>query len=144
MILTCSFTFILWFRCIILYNIKDGFLFIVDNELWWHAILALSYCILIFFVIVSRLDQGLTEVYSCPTCRRPLFPSGTQDRTSSATGELASVGQVAEQLNLGLNPQRISGHAPPFGAFPNLQQNPSDTLWRLSWTLFLYLPWNSN
>ncbi|KAG1362185.1 E3 ubiquitin protein ligase RIN2 [Cocos nucifera] len=78
----------------------------------------------------SWLDQGLTEVYSCPICRRPLFPSGTQDRTSSAAGELTSVGQLAEQLNLGLNPQRISGHAPPFGAFPNLQQNPSDTMWR--------------
>ncbi|XP_008796807.2 E3 ubiquitin protein ligase RIN2-like [Phoenix dactylifera] len=78
----------------------------------------------------SWLDQGLTEVYSCPTCRRPLFLSNTQDGTSSATGELSNVGQLAEQLNLGLNLRRISGHTPPFGAFPNLQHNPSDTMWR--------------
>ncbi|XP_008786977.2 E3 ubiquitin protein ligase RIN2-like [Phoenix dactylifera] len=76
----------------------------------------------------SWLDQGLTEVYSCPTCRRPLFVSNPRDRTSSNAGELANVAQLTEQLNLGLNPQRISGQ--PIGAFPNQQQNPSDAVWR--------------
>ncbi|XP_072957109.1 E3 ubiquitin protein ligase RIN2-like isoform X1 [Typha angustifolia] len=79
----------------------------------------------------SWLDQGLTDVYSCPTCRRPLFVSTPQRRTSSIVEEAVSDEQLAEQFNVGLNQQRISGHALPVGgAFPDHQQNRSDAVWR--------------
>ncbi|CAM0905876.1 unnamed protein product [Alopecurus aequalis] len=72
----------------------------------------------------SWLDQGLMEGYSCPTCRRPLFLS-SQGHTRSATAEVANVQLIAEQLNMGLNQQRVPGHEHPVE-----QQNPSDAAWR--------------
>ncbi|OAY63290.1 E3 ubiquitin protein ligase RIN2 [Ananas comosus] len=77
----------------------------------------------------SWLDQGLTEVYSCPTCRRPLFLSAPQRHTGSIAEDAADGQQLAEQFNLGLNQQGIPGHALPVGAFPDQQQNPSDAVW---------------
>ncbi|XP_042433387.1 E3 ubiquitin protein ligase RIN2-like [Zingiber officinale] len=77
----------------------------------------------------SWLDQGLTDVYSCPTCRRPLFTSNVQGGIRSASGNAIDGQQVAEHLNLGLNQQRVPGHA-PLGASPNPSQNTSDTIWR--------------
>lgn len=81
-------------------------------------------------MVISRLDQGLTEVYSCSTCRRPLFLSAPQRHTGSIAEDAADGQQLAEQFNLGLNQQGIPGHALPVGAFPDQQQNPSDAVWR--------------
>ncbi|XP_074581638.1 E3 ubiquitin protein ligase RIN2-like [Curcuma longa] len=81
----------------------------------------------------SWLDQGLTDVYSCPTCRRPLFASiasNVQGGVRSASGNAIDGQQLAEHLNLGLNQQRVPGHALPLGASPNPSQNTSDTIWR--------------
>ncbi|KAG8080557.1 hypothetical protein GUJ93_ZPchr0007g3437 [Zizania palustris] len=72
----------------------------------------------------SWLDQGLMDGYSCPTCRRPLFLS-SQGHTRSTTAEVTNVQLIAEQLNVGLNQQRIPGHEHPIE-----HQNPSDTVWR--------------
>ncbi|XP_020092836.1 E3 ubiquitin protein ligase RIN2-like [Ananas comosus] len=77
----------------------------------------------------SWLDQGLTEVYSCSTCRRPLFLSAPQRHTGSIAEDAADGQQLAKQFNLGLNQQGIPGHALPVGAFPDQQQNPSDAVW---------------
>lgn len=78
----------------------------------------------------SWLDQGLSEVYSCPTCRRPLFLSNTQNRTSSVPELISNNEQLNQQAHLGLVQQRIAGHQLPAAAFPNQQHNPSDTVWR--------------
>ncbi|XP_077235447.1 E3 ubiquitin protein ligase RIN2-like [Tasmannia lanceolata] len=79
----------------------------------------------------SWLDQGLSEAYSCPTCRRPLFMASPGDHANSAAGELSNDEQLARQIGSGLDHQSISGHALPMGAFPNPQQNPSEiNLWR--------------
>ncbi|XP_077236188.1 E3 ubiquitin protein ligase RIN2-like isoform X2 [Tasmannia lanceolata] len=79
----------------------------------------------------SWLDQGLSEVYSCPTCRRPLFVASPRDHANSATGEILNDEQLARQIGSGLDHQSISGHALPMGAFPNQQPNTSDhSLWR--------------
>lgn len=78
----------------------------------------------------SWLDQGVTDVYSCPTCRRPLFLSNSQDPTSSIPGQGLNNDQLLEQVNLGLDQQSVSGRAQPVGLFPNQQQNPSDAVWR--------------
>lgn len=67
---------------------------------------------------MGRLDQGLMEGYSCPTCRRPLFLSA-QGHSRSTTAEVANVQLISEQLNMGLNQQRVPE-----------QQNPSDGVWR--------------
>ncbi|KAK8916213.1 E3 ubiquitin protein ligase RIN2 [Platanthera zijinensis] len=75
----------------------------------------------------SWLDQGLAEVYSCPTCRRPLFASSSQDQTNSLSQQ--NDGQIAEHVNLRDGHQRISTHASPAATFPNQQQNPSDSFW---------------
>ncbi|KQK16229.1 E3 ubiquitin protein ligase RIN2 [Brachypodium distachyon] len=72
----------------------------------------------------SWLDQGLMEGYSCPTCRRPLFLS-PQGQTRSTTAEVPNIQLIAEQLNMGLNQQRVHGHENPVE-----QPNPSDTVWR--------------
>ncbi|XXG43098.1 hypothetical protein AAC387_Pa01g3211 [Persea americana] len=79
----------------------------------------------------SWLDQGRSEVYSCPTCRRPLFLMGPRDYTDPHPGYLLNDELLARQLSTELNHQSISGHALPMGTFPNQQQNPSDgSMWR--------------
>lgn len=77
----------------------------------------------------SWLDQGTTEVYSCPTCRRPLFLPNTRDPTSSV-GSQGSNNDQFDQVNLGLDQQRVSGRGMPAGLFPNQPQTPSDAVWR--------------
>ena len=71
-----------------------------------------------------RLDQGLNEVYSCPTCRKPLFLGRTENEANSRTGEALSDEQLARQINSGLDRQNMPGHTLPAGVFPNQMQNP--------------------
>ncbi|KAL6639327.1 hypothetical protein ACP70R_023057 [Stipagrostis hirtigluma subsp. patula] len=72
----------------------------------------------------SWLDQGLMEGYSCPTCRRPLFLS-SEGHMRSTTTEVANVQRIAEQLNIGLNQQRVPGSEHPVEP-----QNSPDAVWR--------------
>eukprot|EP00262_Sarcandra_glabra_P020017 TRINITY_DN783_c0_g1_i1.p1 TRINITY_DN783_c0_g1~~TRINITY_DN783_c0_g1_i1.p1 ORF type:complete len:589 (+),score=56.43 TRINITY_DN783_c0_g1_i1:506-2272(+) len=74
----------------------------------------------------SWLDQGLSEVYSCPTCRRPLFTGGPGDYTNTHAGEVMTDEQLARQISSGFDQQSIPGLALPIGAFPNQLQNPTD------------------
>ncbi|GLT39801.1 hypothetical protein SLA2020_139710 [Shorea laevis] len=72
----------------------------------------------------SWLDQGLNEVYSCPTCRKPLFLGRTENETNIHTGEVLSDEQLARQMALGFDQQNASGHTLPAGVFSNQMQNP--------------------
>ncbi|PKA61081.1 E3 ubiquitin protein ligase RIN2 [Apostasia shenzhenica] len=74
----------------------------------------------------SWLDQGLTEVYSCPTCRRPLFASSSQDQANSISRQFPNDQSIVDQVRG--NHQRMAPAGAP--AFPNQQQNASDTVWR--------------
>ncbi|CAN8325882.1 unnamed protein product [Cochlearia groenlandica] len=62
----------------------------------------------------SWLDQGLNEVYSCPTCRKPLFAGRTENEVNRHTMEVSTDEQLARQLQMQNNP----GHALATGLFP--------------------------
>ncbi|KAL5728274.1 RING-type E3 ubiquitin transferase [Ranunculus cassubicifolius] len=65
----------------------------------------------------SWLDQGLSEVYSCPTCRRPLFAGSPANTAPSHTGNNE---QLARQISSGLD--RSAAPGPVGGAFPDPTQ----------------------
>ncbi|CAH2070377.1 unnamed protein product [Thlaspi arvense] len=67
----------------------------------------------------GRLDQGLNEVYSCPTCRKPLFVDRTESETNPSTGEVSSDEQLSRQFERQNNP----AHALTTGVFPTLTPN---------------------
>ncbi|CAA7399755.1 unnamed protein product [Spirodela intermedia] len=69
----------------------------------------------------SWLDQGLADVYSCPTCRRPLFLSSSRDHASSNTRGGSTTEQ---QAHSGLDEHRASA---PAIAQPQI---PPDSIWR--------------
>lgn len=71
----------------------------------------------------SWLDQGLSETYSCPTCRKPLFVGRPEVETNRGTEEILSDEQLARQLSAGLDRQNPSGHTLPTGVFPTQTQN---------------------
>ncbi|KMZ72031.1 E3 ubiquitin protein ligase RIN2 [Zostera marina] len=73
----------------------------------------------------SWLDQGISDVYSCPTCRSPLFPS-----TSGNDGN--DGGEIEHTLheNLGLNLLRPTGQAVPIDPSFDHQQNSTENIWR--------------
>ncbi|XP_059449778.1 E3 ubiquitin protein ligase RIN2 isoform X1 [Corylus avellana] len=71
----------------------------------------------------SWLDQGLSETYSCPTCRKPLFVGRPEIEANHGTGEVSSDEQLAHQISAGLDRQNSSGHTLPTGVFPGQTQN---------------------
>uniref|UniRef100_A0A7C9CTF9 RING-type domain-containing protein n=1 Tax=Opuntia streptacantha TaxID=393608 RepID=A0A7C9CTF9_OPUST len=64
----------------------------------------------------SWLDQGLSEIYSCPTCRKPLFVGRPDTEMSSHNRAVSSDELLARQLSSGLDQQNAAGHE---GAFTN-------------------------
>ncbi|KAJ0100441.1 hypothetical protein Patl1_19881 [Pistacia atlantica] len=79
----------------------------------------------------SWLDQGLNEMYSCPTCRKPLFVGRPENNATPRAGEVSSDEQLARQLSLGLDRQNNSAQTLPTGVFPTQTQNPmEDSPWR--------------
>ncbi|XP_015877935.2 E3 ubiquitin protein ligase RIN2 isoform X1 [Ziziphus jujuba] len=79
----------------------------------------------------SWLDQGLNEIYSCPTCRKPLFVSRTENEANPPDGEVLSDEQVARQISAGLDRQNTFGNTLPAGVFPNqTQQSTEGSPWR--------------
>ncbi|GMY07801.1 E3 ubiquitin protein ligase RIN2 isoform X2 [Fagus crenata] len=72
----------------------------------------------------SWLDQGLSENYSCPTCRKPLFIGRPENEVNPRTGEVLNDEQLARQIGAGLDRQNNSEHTQPTGVFPNQTQNP--------------------
>ncbi|KAF5180216.1 E3 ubiquitin protein ligase rin2 [Thalictrum thalictroides] len=79
----------------------------------------------------SWLDQGLSEIYSCPTCRTPLFASRAENNTVSRPGEVVNGEQGTHQTRSGLERSNIPAQSLPIGAFPDHMQTPPDSIpWR--------------
>ncbi|KAL7001702.1 E3 ubiquitin protein ligase rin2 [Sarracenia purpurea var. burkii] len=71
-----------------------------------------------------RLDQGLSENYSCPTCRKPLHVSRSEDEASYPRAvDVSTDEQLARQISSGLDQHTPPGHTLPPGVFPNQMQN---------------------
>ncbi|CAN6914672.1 unnamed protein product [Brassica oleracea] len=71
----------------------------------------------------SWLDQGLNEVYSCPTCRKPLFAGRTENEANPRTTEVSSDELLARQLER----QNSPGHPLATGLFPAEIPNPIES-----------------
>ncbi|OIV95532.1 hypothetical protein TanjilG_11116 [Lupinus angustifolius] len=69
----------------------------------------------------SWLDQGLTDMYTCPTCRKPLFAGRPESDTNSTT-EISSDEQLARQMSTGLG-QANSTNTIPAGLYHNQTPN---------------------
>ncbi|KAG7533813.1 Zinc finger RING-type [Arabidopsis thaliana x Arabidopsis arenosa] len=75
----------------------------------------------------SWLDQGLNEVYSCPTCRKPLFAGRTESEANPSRGE------GDEHLARQFERQNNSVHPPTTGMFPTETPNSTESdPWRNS------------
>lgn len=75
----------------------------------------------------SWLDQGLSDNYSCPTCRKPLFVGRPEDVAAPRPREVSSDEELARQLSSGLDLLNVPGHTLPTGLFPNQIHNPSES-----------------
>ncbi|XP_013618104.1 PREDICTED: E3 ubiquitin protein ligase RIN2-like isoform X1 [Brassica oleracea var. oleracea] len=71
----------------------------------------------------SWLDQGLNEVDSCPTCRKPLFAGRTENEANPRTTEVSSDELLARQLER----QNSPGHPLATGLFPADIPNPIES-----------------
>ncbi|KAE9594008.1 putative chromatin regulator PHD family [Lupinus albus] len=69
----------------------------------------------------SWLDQGLTDMYTCPTCRKPLF-AGRPENDANSTTEISSDEQLARQMSTGLG-RTNSANTIPAGLHPNQTPN---------------------
>ncbi|KAK6936313.1 Ubiquitin system component CUE, partial [Dillenia turbinata] len=79
----------------------------------------------------SWLDQGLNDVYSCPTCRKPLFVGRSEDEINPRSVDVSSDEQLARQISSGFEQQNTLVHAVPAGIFSNQMQNPLESgAWR--------------
>ncbi|KAL8210824.1 hypothetical protein R6Q57_005261 [Mikania cordata] len=67
----------------------------------------------------SWLDQGLSDNYSCPTCRKPLFVGTPEGNSVPHSGDVSSDEQLARQLSSTLELQNV-----PTGVIPNQIQTP--------------------
>lgn len=85
--------------------------------LWWYA--------------DARLDQGLSDNYSCPTCRKPLFVGTPEGNSVPHSGDVSSDEQLARQLSSTLELQNA-----PSGVIPNQIQTPLE---RDDWRFVLKL-----
>ncbi|KAI7750863.1 hypothetical protein M8C21_025269 [Ambrosia artemisiifolia] len=65
------------------------------------------------------LDQGLSDNYSCPTCRKPLFVGTPEGNSVPHSGDVSSDEQLARQLSSTLELQNV-----PTGVNPNQMQAP--------------------
>jgi autocrine motility factor receptor len=89
-------------------------------------------------LINARLDQGLSETYSCPTCRKPLFVGRPEIEANHGTGEVSSDEQLAHQISAGLDRQNTSGHTLSTGVFPGQTQNLMEGgPWRYTFLLYV-------
>ena len=69
------------------------------------------------------MDQGLNEVDSCPTCRKPLFAGRTENEANPRTTEVSSDELLARQLER----QNSPGHPLATGLFPADIPNPIES-----------------
>ncbi|KAF2311716.1 hypothetical protein GH714_026343 [Hevea brasiliensis] len=69
----------------------------------------------------SWLDQGLNEMYSCPTCRKPLFVGRPDNEANRHGGDILSDEQLARQISEELDQQTTSTLSA--GVLPNQTHN---------------------
>ncbi|XP_047964466.1 E3 ubiquitin protein ligase RIN2-like [Salvia hispanica] len=86
----------------------------------------------------SWLDQCLSESYSCPTCRKPLFTNRPESTVNPNAADLSRDEQLAHQISTALNGPDLPGHNLHPGVFTNQPQNLEMSDWRrtgvnLSW-----------
>ncbi|KAI3471047.1 hypothetical protein Pfo_027710 [Paulownia fortunei] len=86
----------------------------------------------------SWLDQCLSESYSCPTCRKPLFTGRPGNGVNLNAAEISRDEQLAHQMSTGLDGPDLPGHNLHPGVFSNQSQNVETGDWRrtrvdLSW-----------
>ncbi|KAH6771297.1 RPM1 interacting protein 2 [Perilla frutescens var. hirtella] len=86
----------------------------------------------------SWLDQCSSESYSCPTCRKPLFTSRSENSVNPNAADLSRDEQLAHQISTALNGPDLPGHNLHPGVFSNQSQNLETSDWRragvnLSW-----------
>ena len=73
----------------------------------------------------------MTEIYTCPTCRKPLFAARPENETNSSTGVISSDEQLARQMSAGFDRQNSARHNMPAGLFPNPTLNNAEGVpWR--------------
>ncbi|XP_059624852.1 E3 ubiquitin protein ligase RIN2-like [Cornus florida] len=79
----------------------------------------------------SWLDQGSSENYSCPTCRKPLFVGRPVDDANLHAGEISTDEQLAREISARLDRHDNPGHTLPTGVFPEQAENPLERgAWR--------------
>ncbi|XP_054815900.1 E3 ubiquitin protein ligase RIN2 isoform X2 [Prosopis cineraria] len=78
----------------------------------------------------SWLDQGLAEMYTCPTCRKPLFVGRPQNEASFNMRETSSEEPHVSQIGSGLDQPNAGRHAMAAGLFPNQTPNMEGISWR--------------
>lgn len=86
----------------------------------------MSTFIMLSFHNNSRLDQGLSERYSCPTCRKPLFGVRPEENTISSE-DISGDEQLARQISSRLE-RRNTFDALAVRAFSNQPQHPSESI----------------
>ncbi|KAG9134431.1 hypothetical protein Leryth_022378 [Lithospermum erythrorhizon] len=79
----------------------------------------------------SWFDQGLSENYSCPTCRKPLFTGRPENVADPQAAEISNDEQLARQINAALNRPTGPGRAPSSRNHTDQIPNPPETRdWR--------------
>lgn len=79
----------------------------------------------------SWLDQGLTENYSCPTCRKPLFIGRSENEVNPQTADVRGDELLAREMSIGLDQLNLPGHALQNEASRNQMHNPLESSdWR--------------
>lgn len=76
----------------------------------------------------SWLDQGLSDNYNCPTCRKPLNVGRPEGDVSPPAADVSTDEQLARQLSLGLNQRNATGRNLPQEGFPNQMPNPLENV----------------
>ncbi|XP_073064389.1 E3 ubiquitin protein ligase RIN2-like [Primulina eburnea] len=77
----------------------------------------------------SWLDQGLSESYSCPTCRKPLFTGRAESGINTRTPDMSRDEELARQMSTGIDRPNPPGHNMHPGVFPNQSQNAETGDW---------------
>ncbi|XP_052185636.1 E3 ubiquitin protein ligase RIN2-like [Diospyros lotus] len=75
----------------------------------------------------SWLDQGLSENYSCPNCRKPLNMGRSEEEANHLVADVSTDEQLARQMSSGLDRHNPPSNALPTGVFPDQMHNPLET-----------------
>ncbi|KAL3837890.1 hypothetical protein ACJIZ3_022481 [Penstemon smallii] len=78
----------------------------------------------------SWLDQGLSENYSCPNCRKPFFTGRSENGPDPSAAEISRDEQLARQMSTGLDRPNLPGHNLHPEVLPNQSQNVESSDWR--------------